>query len=86
MKATQIMLNCIPMTKVDQVVEAAMALSDDEKRQAADRILRLLPTCDPELEASLARGIADIRAGRVSDFGDFIDELEAEDLAEASAQ
>ena len=80
------MLNCTPMTKVDHVVEAAMDLSDDEKRQAADRILRLVPTYDPELEASLARGIADIRAGRVSDFGAFLDELEAEDLAEASAQ
>jgi len=34
----------------------------------------------------LARGLADIRAGRVSDFGEFLDELEAEDLAEASAQ
>lgn len=74
------------MTNEDRVVEAAKALNDDEKRRAAERILKLVPTYDPELEASLARGIADIRAGRVSDFGEFLDELEAEDPAEASAQ
>lgn len=80
------MLNSSPMTNEDRVVEAAKALNDDEKRRAAERILKLVPTYDPDLEASLARGIADIRAGRVSDFGEFLDELEAEDLAEASAQ
>ena len=74
------------MTNEDRVVEAAKSLNDDEKRRAAERILKLVPIYDPELEASLARGIADIRAGRVSDFGEFLDELEAEDLAEASAQ
>jgi hypothetical protein len=74
------------MTKVDQVIEAAMALSDDEKRQVADRILRAVPTYDPELEASLARGLADLRAGRVTDFDEFLKELEAEDLAEDLAE
>lgn len=53
----------------------AMALSDDENRQAADRILRLLPTYDP----ALAEGIADIRTGHVTDADDLNAELEAAD-------
>ena len=80
------MLNFTLMTKVDHVVEAAMELSDDEKREAADRILRLMPTYDAALEAAIAEGIADIRAGRVTDFDEFLAELEAEDRAEASTQ
>lgn len=71
------------MTKLDRVVEAAMELSDDEKRQAVDRILKGLPTYDPELEASLARGIAEMRAGLGTDADEFLSELEAEDLTEA---
>ena len=51
------MLNCTPMTKEDRVVEAAKELNDDEKRRAAERILKLVPTYDPELEASLARAL-----------------------------
>lgn len=77
------MLNCPSMTKLDRVVEAAMELSDDEKRQAVDRILKGLPTYDPELEASLARGIAEMRAGLGTDADEFLSELEAEDLTEA---
>jgi hypothetical protein len=74
------MLTFTPMTKVDQVVEAAMALSDDERRQVAVRILKAVPTYDPELEASLARGIAEMRAGLGTDAEDFLAELEAEDF------
>jgi predicted transcriptional regulator len=70
------------MTKVDRVVEAAMELNDDEKRQAADRILRLVHPLDPELEASIARGLADVRAGRVVDADDVFRELEAADRAD----
>ncbi len=40
---------------------------------------------DPELEASIARGIADVRAGRVTDADEFLAELEAEDRAEAAS-
>lgn len=80
------MLTFTPMTKVEQVVEAAMALSDDERRQVAVRILKAAPTYDPELEASLARGIAEMRAGLGTDAEDFLAELEAEDLAEAEAR
>lgn len=80
------MLNCTLMTNEDRVVEAAKALNDDEKRRAAERILKLVPTYDPALEAAIAEGIADIRAGRVTDFDEFLEELEAEDRAEASAQ
>lgn len=64
------------MTNEDRVVEAAKALSDDEKRRAAERILKLVTTYDPELEASLARGLADLRAGRVIDADDVIAELD----------
>jgi len=85
MKAPETMLGCTTMTKVDHIVEAAMALSDDEKRQAADRILKAVPTYDPELEASLARGLADLRAGRVIDADDVIAELEAADRADEAA-
>ncbi len=75
------------MTNVDRILAEAMKLSDEEKQQVADRILELVPRGNRAgLEASLARGIADIRAGRVSDFGEFLSELEAEDHAEASAQ
>lgn len=74
------MLNLPVMTKVEGIVDAANELSDEEKRQAADRVLELSPQeFDAELEASLARGIADIRAGRATDFDDFLAELEAED-------
>lgn len=38
------MLNCSSMTNEDRVVEAAKALNDDEKRRAAERILKLVPT------------------------------------------
>lgn len=79
------MLNYSPMTKVDRVVEAAMDLSDDEKRQAADRILRAVPSYDPELEASLARGIAEMKADLGKDADEFLAELEAEDLAETQS-
>lgn len=85
MKTTRTMLNLKAMTKVDHVVEAAMALSDDEKRQVADRILKAVPTYDPELEASLSRGIAEMRAGLGTDAEEFLAELEAEDLADAKA-
>jgi len=73
------------MTNEDRVVEAAKALNDDEKRRAAERILKLVPTYDPELEASLARGIAEMRAGLGTDADEFLAELEAEDLAEEQA-
>ena len=79
------MLNFPTMTKLDHVVEAAMELSDDEKRQAVDRILKSVPPYDPELEASLARGLADVRAGRVIDADDVIAELEAADRADEAA-
>ena len=79
------MLNSRPMTNEDRVVEAAKALNDDEKRRAAERILKLVPTYDPELEASLARGIAEMRAGLGTDADEFLAELEAEDLAEEQA-
>ena len=79
------MLNCNAMTKVDRVVEAAMELSDDERRQAAARILKAVPTYDPELEASLARGLAEMEAGLGKDADEFLAELEAEDLAESQA-
>lgn len=79
------MLNCTPMTKEDRVVEAAKELNDDEKRRAAERILKLVPTYDPELEASLARGLADLRAGRTIDADDFIAELEEADRADEAA-
>lgn len=36
---------------------------------------------DPELEASIARGLADIRAGRVSDADVFLAELDVDDRA-----
>ena len=75
------------MTNVERIVDAARELSDEEKRQAADRILELVPLeFDAELEASLARGIEDIRAGRVTDFDAFLAELEAEDRDEAAGQ
>jgi predicted transcriptional regulator len=73
------------MTKLDHVVEAAMELSDDDKRRAAERILKLVPIYDPELEAAIAEGIADIRAGRVTDADDLIAELEAADRADEAA-
>lgn len=79
------MLDSRPMTNEDRVVEAAKALNDDEKRRAAERILKLVPTYDPELEASLARGIAEMRAGLGTDADGFLAELEAEDLAEEQA-
>lgn len=79
------MLNSSPMTNEDRVVEAAKALSDDEKRRAAERILKLVPTYDPELEACLARGLAEMRAGLGTDADEFLAELEAEDLAEEAA-
>ena len=37
---------------------------------------------DAALEASIARGIADMRAGRGTDADEFLAELEAEDRAE----
>jgi predicted transcriptional regulator len=79
------MLNYRPMTNEDRVVEAAMALNDDEKRRAAERILKLVPTYDPALEAAITEGIADIRAGRFTDFDDLIAELEAADRADEAA-
>jgi len=79
------MLLSAQMTTLESIVEAAKELSDDEKRRAAERILKLVPTYDPELEASLARGIAEMRAGLGTDADEFLDELEAEDLAEAKA-
>ena len=36
---------------------------------------------DPELEASLARGLADVRAGRVTDADVFLAELDVDDRA-----
>jgi len=77
------MLNCIVMTNEDRVVEAAKALNDDEKRRAAERILKLVPTYDPELEASLSRGMAEMKAGLGKDADEFLAELQAEDLAES---
>lgn len=38
---------------------------------------------DAALEAAIIEGIEDIRAGRASDFGEFLEELKAEDRAEA---
>lgn len=80
------MLSLSTMTDEDRVVEAAKALNDDEKRRAAERILKLVPTYDPELEASLSRGITEMRAGLGTDADEFLAELEAEDLAEAQAE
>lgn len=68
-----------------QVGDEEGPLNDDQKRRAAERILKLVPTYDPELEASLARGLADLRAGRVTDADDVIAELEAADRADEAA-
>jgi predicted transcriptional regulator len=74
------------MTRVDLVVQAAMALSDDEKRQVVDRILRLVSSLDAGLEAAITEGLADIRAGNVVAFEDFLKVLQAEDRADTPAR
>lgn len=45
--------------------------------------VRIVPEVDSALESSIARGIADMRAGRGTDADAFSAELEAEDRAEA---
>jgi len=49
--------------------------------------LRIVPEeGDAQLEASLTRGIADLRAGRVTDLDEFMAEIEAEDRLESTPQ
>lgn len=70
------------MTNYDRILsEARELLTEDERRKLAMDLAP--PQRDPELAASLARGIADLRAGRVSEFDDFMAELEAEDRLES---
>jgi hypothetical protein len=41
--------------------------------------VRIVADIDANLEASLARGLADVRGGRTTDADEFLAELEAED-------
>jgi hypothetical protein len=66
------------MTNYDRILAEARELLTEEERFKLS--MDLAPRqVDLELEESLARGIADMKAGRVTDFDDFMSELEAED-------
>ena len=85
MNSTESMLNYSPMTNFDRILsEARELLTEEERRKLAMDLAPLQK--DPELEASLTRGIAEMRAGLGTDAEEFLAELEAEDLAEAEAE
>lgn len=80
---TELMPNRTPMMNYEGILsEARELLTEGEQRKLALDVAP--PQKDPEQEASLARGIADMRAGRVTDFDDFMAELEAEDRPQAN--
>jgi hypothetical protein len=71
------------MTNYDRILAEARQLltPEEQEKLAMDLASRQV---DPELEASLERGVADMREGRVTDFDEFMSELEAEDRHEAN--
>ena len=66
------------MTNYDRILAEARELLTEEERFKLSMDLAPRQVA-PELEKSLARGVADMKAGRVTDFDDFMAELEAED-------
>ena len=66
------------MTNYDRILAEARELLTEEERFKLSMDLAPRQVA-PELEKSLARGVADMKAGRVIDFDDFMAELEAED-------